>query len=95
MREHARFRISGCKTFQKQQARSGELGYVFFSLTLYALEPAACSAGHASPFGALCRCISVVYQGQFWANTEQMGCVIEAAVRDQPGVSSTQRGKVC
>ena len=30
------------------------------------------------PFRALCRCISVVYQGQFWANTEQMGYVIEA-----------------
>jgi two-component system, NarL family, response regulator DegU len=30
------------------------------------------------PFQALCRCISVVYQGQFWANTEQVGYVIEA-----------------
>jgi DNA-binding NarL/FixJ family response regulator len=30
------------------------------------------------PFRALCRCIAVVYQGQFWANTEQMGYVIEA-----------------
>ncbi len=30
------------------------------------------------PFRALCRCISVVYQGQFWANTEQMGYIIEA-----------------
>jgi DNA-binding NarL/FixJ family response regulator len=29
-------------------------------------------------FQALCRCISVVHQGQFWANTEQMGFVIEA-----------------
>ena len=25
------------------------------------------------PFRALCRCIALVYQGQFWANTEQMG----------------------
>jgi two-component system, NarL family, response regulator DegU len=31
------------------------------------------------PFRALCRCISVVHQGQFWVNTEQMGYVIEAA----------------
>lgn len=30
------------------------------------------------PFRALRRCISVVHQGQFWANTEQMGFVIEA-----------------
>lgn len=29
-------------------------------------------------FRALCRCISVVHQGQFWANTEQMGYIIEA-----------------
>jgi DNA-binding NarL/FixJ family response regulator len=30
------------------------------------------------PFRALSRCISVVHQGQFWANTEQLGYVIEA-----------------
>jgi DNA-binding NarL/FixJ family response regulator len=30
----------------------------------------------SEPFRALCRCISVVYQGQFWASTEQMGYVI-------------------
>ena len=30
------------------------------------------------PFRALCRCISVVHEGQFWTNTEQMGYVIEA-----------------
>ena len=30
------------------------------------------------PFRALCRCISVVHQGQYWANTEQMGYLIEA-----------------
>jgi len=30
------------------------------------------------PFRALCRCISVVHQGQFWANTEQLGYLIEA-----------------
>ena len=32
------------------------------------------------PFRALCRCISVVHQGQFWTNTEQMTYVIEALV---------------
>ena len=30
------------------------------------------------PFRALCRCISVVHQGQFWTNTEQMSYVVEA-----------------
>jgi DNA-binding NarL/FixJ family response regulator len=35
-----------------------------------------CLAGQ--PFRALCRCISVIHQGQFWANTEQIGFVIEA-----------------
>jgi DNA-binding NarL/FixJ family response regulator len=29
------------------------------------------------PFRALCRCISVVYQGQFWATTEQIGYAVE------------------
>jgi DNA-binding NarL/FixJ family response regulator len=32
------------------------------------------------PFRALCRCISVVHQGQFWTNTEQMSYVIEALI---------------
>jgi DNA-binding NarL/FixJ family response regulator len=32
----------------------------------------------SQPFQALCRCIAVIYQGQYWANTEQMGYVIEA-----------------
>ena len=32
----------------------------------------------SQPFRALCRCISVVHQGQFWANTEQLGYVIDA-----------------
>jgi DNA-binding NarL/FixJ family response regulator len=30
------------------------------------------------PFRALCRCISVVHQGQVWANTEQMQYLMEA-----------------
>src|SRR5579864_3871482 len=29
-------------------------------------------------FQGLCRCISVVHQGQFWASTEQIGYLIEA-----------------
>jgi DNA-binding NarL/FixJ family response regulator len=29
------------------------------------------------PFRALCRCIAVIHQGQFWANTEQIGYLIE------------------
>jgi DNA-binding NarL/FixJ family response regulator len=29
-------------------------------------------------FRALCRCIAVVHQGQYWANTEQMGYIIDA-----------------
>jgi DNA-binding NarL/FixJ family response regulator len=32
----------------------------------------------SQPFKALCRCISVVHQGQFWASTEQIGYLIEA-----------------
>jgi DNA-binding NarL/FixJ family response regulator len=39
------------------------------------------------PFRALCRCISVVYQGQFWANTEQIGYLIEA-------LSSVPEGRI-
>lgn len=35
-------------------------------------------SGSRQPFRALCRCISVVHQGQFWVNTEQMGYMIEA-----------------
>jgi len=30
------------------------------------------------PFRALCRCISVVHQGQLWTNTEQMDYLVEA-----------------
>jgi len=30
------------------------------------------------PFRALCRCISLVHEGQLWANTEQVGFLIEA-----------------
>lgn len=36
------------------------------------------------PFRALCRCIAVVHQRQFWANTEQVGYVIEALSSSAP-----------
>jgi DNA-binding NarL/FixJ family response regulator len=36
------------------------------------------------PFRSLCRCISVVHQGQFWANTEQMGYLVEALISTPP-----------
>lgn len=29
-------------------------------------------------FRALCRCVAVVHQGQFWASTEQIGYIVEA-----------------
>ena len=37
----------------------------------------------SQPFRALCRCISVVHQGQFWVNTEQMAWVVDA-LRSSP-----------
>ena len=38
----------------------------------------------SQPFRALCRCISVVHQGQLWANTEQIGFLIEALNSARP-----------
>ena len=32
----------------------------------------------SQPFRALCRCITVVFQGQYWANNEQVGYIIDA-----------------
>jgi len=32
----------------------------------------------SEPFRALCRCISVVHQGQIWASSEHISCLIEA-----------------
>ena len=37
----------------------------------------------SQPFRALCRCVSVVRQGQFWLNSEQMGYLIDA-LRSNP-----------
>src|SRR5207248_10907082 len=36
------------------------------------------------PFRALCRCITVVHQGQFWANTEQVGYIVDALSSNLP-----------
>lgn len=38
----------------------------------------------SQPFRALCRCIAAVHQGQYWANTEQMGYVIDALTSSPP-----------
>ena len=45
------------------------------------------------PFRALCRCITVVRQGQFWANTEQMGYVVEALNHSTPSRVLNARGE--
>lgn len=36
------------------------------------------------PFRALCRCISVVHQGQIWVNTEQLGYIVEEVASPTP-----------
>jgi len=36
------------------------------------------------PFRALCRCISVVHQGQIWVNTEQLGYIVEEIASPTP-----------
>ena len=50
-----------------------------------------CRASQA--FRALCRCIGVVHQGQFWANTEQVGYVIEALSSSAPARVINSRGE--
>ena len=45
------------------------------------------------PFRALCRCITVVHQGQFWANTEQMGYLVEALNHSTPSRVLNVRGE--
>ena len=44
-------------------------------------------------FQALCRCISVVHQGQFWASTEQIGYLIEALRSGPPTRVINARGE--
>jgi DNA-binding NarL/FixJ family response regulator len=50
------------------------------NLVVEALRAGACGLFclASQQFQALCRCISVVHQGQFWASTEQIGYLIEA-----------------
>jgi DNA-binding NarL/FixJ family response regulator len=45
------------------------------------------------PFRALCRCITVVHSGQFWANTEQMQYVIEALSSSAPARVINAKGE--
>jgi DNA-binding NarL/FixJ family response regulator len=45
------------------------------------------------PFRALCRCISVVHQGQFWTNSEQMAYVIEALTSSPPARVVNAKGE--
>jgi len=47
----------------------------------------------AQPFRALCRCISVVHQGQFWANTEQIGYIIDALSSNLPQCLVSAKGE--
>jgi DNA-binding NarL/FixJ family response regulator len=47
----------------------------------------------SQPFRALCRCITVVHQGQFWANTEQMGYLVEALNHSTPSRVLNARGE--
>jgi DNA-binding NarL/FixJ family response regulator len=47
----------------------------------------------SQPFRALCRCISVVHEGQFWANTEQMGYIIEALTSAPPAHVVNAKGE--
>jgi DNA-binding NarL/FixJ family response regulator len=45
------------------------------------------------PFKALCRCILVIHKGQFWANTEQIGYVIDAVGSTLPGRVVNAKGE--
>jgi len=48
----------------------------------------------SQPFRALCRCISVVYQGQLWASTEQISYMIEALKSPSPTRVMNAKGEV-
>jgi DNA-binding NarL/FixJ family response regulator len=45
------------------------------------------------PFRALCRCITVVHSGQFWANTEQMEYMVEALSSSAPSRVVNAKGE--
>jgi len=46
------------------------------------------------PFKSLCKCITSVYQGQYWTNTEQMKFVIDALSIGPAAHVVTSRGQV-
>lgn len=50
-----------------------------------------CSA--AQPFRALCRCISVVHQGQIWVNAEQVGYLVDALSSNLPRLVLNVKGE--
>jgi len=45
------------------------------------------------PFRALCRCITVVHSGQFWANTEQMEYMVQALSSSAPSRVVNAKGE--
>jgi DNA-binding NarL/FixJ family response regulator len=47
----------------------------------------------SEPFRALCRCITAVHGGQFWANTEQIQYVIEALSSSTPSRVINAKGE--
>jgi len=53
-----------------------------------------CSVWHLMPFKSFCRCITSVYQGQFWTNTEQMRFIINARSIGPSGRLTNSRGQV-
>jgi len=48
----------------------------------------------SQPFKALCKCICAVHSGQIWANTEQMGYVVEALAHSPVLSVTNSRGDV-
>src|SRR5262249_34937697 len=48
----------------------------------------------SQPLKALCKCMCAVHSGKFWANPEQMGCVIEALVQSPVLAVTNLRGDV-
>jgi two-component system, NarL family, nitrate/nitrite response regulator NarL len=48
----------------------------------------------AEPLQALCKCINVVHQGQIWANSSQLGSVLEAFVSAAPLRLVNSQGRI-
>jgi DNA-binding NarL/FixJ family response regulator len=88
-------------TLRELQSIHPEIGFILLldsydrDLVVNAMRAGArglfCRA--TQPFRALCRCISVVHQGQFWANTEQMGYLVEALNHATPARVLNVRGE--